>query len=70
MNVRLVYKIIYVGPRGFGYLGRRAIYYQGAGYSHGSGKQAQSLRDLGSPAKKKKIKKSYLKGKASISFDF
>ena len=39
-----------------------AIYFQG------SGEQAHSLGDLGSPAKK--FKKNHLKGKAFISFDF
>ena len=47
-----VYLYLYLwAPRGFGDLGRMAIYFQG------SGEQAHSFRDLGSPAKKqKKIK--------------
>ena len=56
-------------PRGFGDLGRMAIYFQGA-WEHwyffkGSREQAQRFGDLGSPAKKPKNK-----GKASILFDF
>ena len=38
-------------------------------YFQGFGEQAHSYGDLWSPAKKE-IKKSYLKGKAIISFDF
>ena len=42
-------------PRGFGDLGRMAIYFQGAGgtgnYFQGFGEQAHSFGDLGSPAK-------------------
>ena len=37
-------------------------------YFQGFGEQANSFGDLGSPAKK--YKKSHLKGKAFISFDF
>ena len=37
-------------------------------YFQGFGEQVHSFGDLGSPAKK--IKKSYLKGKAFILFDF
>ena len=37
-------------------------------YFQGFGEQAHSFEDLGSPAKK--FKKSHLKGKAFISFDF
>ena len=37
-------------------------------YFQGSGEQAHSFGDLGSPAKK--ILKTHLKGKACISFDF
>ena len=37
-------------------------------YFQGFGEQAHSFRDLGSPAKKEK--KSHIKGKAFISFDF
>ena len=43
-------------PRGFGDLGRRAIYFQGAGstsnYFRGAGEQAHTYGDLGSTAKK------------------
>ena len=45
-------------PRGFGDLGRMAIYFQGAGehwqFFQGFGEQAHSFGDLGSPAKSKK----------------
>ena len=37
-------------------------------YFQGFGGQAHSFGDLGSPAKKKRKKKSHLKGKAFISF--
>ena len=48
-------------PRGFGDLGRMAIYFRDLGstgnYFRGAGEQAHSFGDLGSPAKKqKKIK--------------
>ena len=59
-------------PRGFGDLGRMAVYFQGAGstgnYFQGFWEQAHSFGDLGSHAKK--LKKSHLKGKAFIWFDF
>ena len=43
-------------PRGLGDLGRRVIYFQGAlVVFQGSGEQAHNFRDLGSPAKSKKI---------------
>ena len=44
-------------PRGFGDLGRMAIYYQGAGehwYFRGSREQAHNFGDIGSLAKKAK----------------
>ena len=48
-------------PRGFGDLGRMAIYFQDLGstgnYFMGAGEQAHSYGDLGSPAKKQKKKK-------------
>ena len=48
---------IYGAPRGLGDLGRRAIYFQGAGersanYFRGAGEQAHTFEDLGSTAKK------------------
>ena len=61
------------GPRGFGDLWRMAIYFQGAG-----GALVIIFRDLGSKlivlgirrALQKCIKKSHLKRKSFISFDF
>ena len=48
-------------PRGFGDLGRMAIYFQGSRehctYFRGAGEQGHSFGDLGSPAKKQKKKK-------------
>ena len=52
-----------MGPhRGFGDLGRMAIYFQGAGggtgnYFRGAGEQAHNFRDIGSLAKKQKKNK-------------
>ena len=62
-------------PRGFGDLGRTAIYFRELGstgnYFHGSGEQAHSFGDLGNPVKKQKINlKSHLKGKAFVLFIF
>ena len=55
-------RIRYGAPRGFGDLGRMAIYFQAFG------EQVHSFGDLGIPAKK--VTKSHLKGKAFILFDF
>ena len=56
-------------PKGYGDLGRMAIYFQGSectgNYFRGAWEQAHSLRDLGSPAKNNKDK-----GKTSNLFDF
>ena len=53
-------KETYLGPRGFGDLGRMAIYFQGAGdtgnYFRGARERAHNFGDLGSLAKKQKNK--------------
>ena len=54
-NVMSFRRHIIGAPRGFGDLGRRAIYFQGAGehwYFQGLGEQANCFGDLGIPAKK------------------
>ena len=50
-----------MGPRGFGDLGRMAIYFQGSGstgnYFQGFGEQAHSFGDLGSTNGSAQLKK-------------
>ena len=64
----------YWGPQGFWWgVWRECLFiFRDLGstgnYFQGSGEQAHSFGDLGSPAIK--LKKSHLKGKAFISFDF
>ena len=65
----------YGAPRGFGDLGRTAIYSRELGstgnYFQGYGEQAHSLGDLGCPVKKQKINlKSHLKGKSFFLVNF
>ena len=59
-----------VAPRGFGIWGEWLIIFRGLGstgnYFRGAREQAHNFADLGSLARKAKIKK----GKASILFDF
>ena len=60
-----------MGPQGsWGSREKGYIFLRELGIFQGCWKQAQSFGDLGSPAKKKTIKKSHLKGKVSILFDF
>ena len=65
-----------MGPRGLGILGEGLYIIRELGstcyYFKGEGEQAHSFVDVGLPCQKvnNKLKKSHLKGKVSIMFDF